>query len=37
MVLMCIGSIELNWVEKYGKSAEKPTFWAKFEHMYRYR
>ena len=34
---MCIWSIELIGVEKYGKLGEKPTFWAKFEHMYRYR
>ena len=37
MVLRCKISIELNWVEKYGKSAEKPTFWEKFEHMYQYK
>ena len=34
MVLMCVGSIELVWG---GKMGEKPTFWAKFEHLYWYR
>ena len=29
-------SIELNWVEKYGKIGEKHTFWAFFGDMYRY-
>ena len=34
---MCILMIELIWVAIYGKREEKPTFWAKFEDLYRYR
>ena len=36
MVLKCIWTIELNWVEKYGKMEEKHTIWALFGDMYRY-
>ena len=36
MVLMCVWSIELNWVAKYGKMEQKHTFWAIFGDMYRY-
>ena len=36
MVLKCIWTIELNWVEKYGKMEEKQTIWALFGDMYRY-
>ena len=25
------------WIVIYGKSEEKSTFWAKFEHLYLYR
>ena len=36
MVLMCVRSVELLWVEKYGKMDEKHTFWAIFGDVYRY-
>ena len=36
MVLMCVGSIELIWVEKYGKMGEKYTFSAFFGDLYWY-
>ena len=36
MVLMCIGSIELIWVAKYGKMEQKYPFWAFSGDMYRY-
>ena len=36
MVLKYIWTIELNWVEKYGKMEEKYTIWALFGDMYRY-
>ena len=29
MVLKCIWTIELNWMEKYGKMEAKHTFWEK--------
>ena len=34
---MCILSIELVWVEKYGKMGEKPPFLGIFEGWYRYQ
>ena len=36
MVLKCRWTIELNWVEKYGKMEAKHTIWALFGDMYRY-
>ena len=36
MVLMCIGSIELIWVAKYGKMEQKYPFWAFSGDMYGY-
>ena len=36
MVLMCVWSIEWNWVAKYGKMEQKHTFWAFLGDMYRY-
>ena len=33
---MCISSIELVWVEKYGKMGENPPFLGIFEGWYRY-
>ena len=36
MVLKCIWTIELNWVEKYRKMEEKHTIWALVGDMYRY-
>ena len=36
MVLMCVWSIEWNWVAKYGKMEQKHTFWAFSGDMYRY-
>ena len=35
MVLKCIWTIDLNWVEKYGKMEEKHTIWALFGDTYR--
>ena len=34
---MCILSIELVWVEIYGKMGEKPPFMGIFEVWYRYQ
>ena len=31
MVLKCIWTIELNWMEKYGKMAAKQKIWKKFK------
>ena len=31
MVLKCIRTIELNWMEKYGKMEAKHTFWKKIQ------
>ena len=36
MVLKCIWTIELNWVEKHGKMEAKHKIWALFGDMYRY-
>ena len=36
MVFKCLWTIELNWVEKYGKMEEKHTIWALFGDMYWY-
>ena len=33
---MCVLSIDLVWVEKYGKLGEKPPFLGIFEEWYRY-
>ena len=33
---MCISSIELVWVEKYGKMGEKPPFLGILEGWYQY-
>ena len=37
VVLMCVLSIELVWVEIYGKMEEKPPFLGIFEVWYRYQ
>ena len=34
---MCVLSIELIWVEIYGKMGEKPPFLGNFEGWYRYQ
>ena len=34
---MCVSSIELVWVEIYGKMGEKPPFMGIFEVWYRYQ
>ena len=31
MVLKCIWTIELNWMEKYGKMEAKHKFWKKIQ------
>ena len=36
MVLMCVWSIELNWLAKYGKMEQKHNFYAFSGDMYRY-
>ena len=36
MVLICVRSIEVNWVSKIWKNGRKYTFWAIFGDMYRY-
>ena len=36
MVLMCVWSIELNWVAKYGKMEQKHNFLAFSGDMYKY-